>query len=190
MSHSSARSAAATAASSSPAPAASASPICDKTVRVGGYGFPVSDEGSGAHLGVNALRHALRTLDGRAEPSAFSQEVLARFANDAAAVTEWMENASATDYAALAPHRRRATRAPAMRRRVRLMRKPAPRSATWSRRSPRRGAPRVALIGGLAEHVRPYLPAEVAASLVAPQADAMAGGILLAKQRRALEVNW
>src|SRR5262249_41791239 len=75
----------------------------EKTVRVGGYGFPVSDEGSGAHIGVNALRQALRTLDGRAEPSAFSQDVLARFSNDAAAVTDWMRNAMPTDYASLAP---------------------------------------------------------------------------------------
>lgn len=43
----------------------------DKVVRIGGYGFPVSDEGSGADLGLNAIRHALRTLDGRAEPPRF-----------------------------------------------------------------------------------------------------------------------
>src|SRR6185503_2909763 len=55
-----------------------------KTLRVGGYGFPVSDEGSGADIGLNALRHALRTLDGRAEPSPFSQSLLERFSHDAA----------------------------------------------------------------------------------------------------------
>jgi len=73
------------------------------TVRIGGYGFPVSDEGSGADLGLNAIRHALRTLDGRAAPTAFSRDVLDAFSNDPAAIIDWMEDATATDYAALAP---------------------------------------------------------------------------------------
>src|SRR5262249_44970726 len=34
--------------------------------RAGGWGFPVSDEGSGAWLGSAALRRALAALDGRA----------------------------------------------------------------------------------------------------------------------------
>ncbi len=29
-------------------------------MRVGGYGFPISDEGSGADLGLKAIRLALR----------------------------------------------------------------------------------------------------------------------------------
>src|SRR5574338_222877 len=74
----------------------------DKVVRIGGYGFPVSDEGSGADLGLNAIRHALRTLDGRAEPSGFSKDVLAHFSNDHVAVIDWLENAKAGDYAQLA----------------------------------------------------------------------------------------
>ncbi len=31
-------------------------------VSIGGYGFPISDEGSGAALGLSAIRHALRAL--------------------------------------------------------------------------------------------------------------------------------
>ena len=47
----------------------------------------------------------------------------------------------------------------------------------------RKGAPRVALVGGLAEVLKEYLPSAIADQLVLPQADAMAGGILLAKKR-------
>ena len=47
------------------------------------------------------------------------------------------------------------------------------------------GVRRVALAGGLAGHVEPYLPREVRERLSAPKADAMAGGILLAKKRLA-----
>lgn len=154
----------------------------DETVRVGGYGFPVSDEGSGAHIGVNALRHALRTLDGRAEASPFSMAVLARFANNAAMVTEWMRNASPTDYASLAPvvveH---ASAGDSAARRI--MQAAGTQIADLVEGLFKRGAPRVALVGGLAQALREHMPGEVAARLTAAQADAMAGGILLAKER-------
>lgn len=157
----------------------------DHTVRVGGYGFPVSDEGSGADLGLCALRYALRTLDGRADPSAFAKDVLAPFASDPAAIITWMESASATDYAALAPivTRHAADGDPEARA---LMHEAARHIADLVEALLKRGAPRVALIGGLADHIRPYMPAEITAQLAAPHADAMAGGILLAKQKRAL----
>ena len=154
----------------------------DRTVRVGGYGFPVSDEGSGADLGLNALRHALRTLDGRAEASALSKAVLARFAGDAAAISDWQEKASATDYATLAPlvveHARAGDDAAR-----RLMRQSAKDISELVAALFAKGAPRVALVGGLAEHVKAYMPPDAAARLTTPQADAMAGGILLVKRK-------
>jgi hypothetical protein len=39
------------------------------------------------------------------------------------------------------------------------------------------------MVGGLVEFIRPYIPAATAARITEPQADAMAGGILLAKLR-------
>ncbi len=154
------------------------------TIRVGGYGFPVSDEGSGADLGLNALRFALRTLDGRADPSPFSQTVLAVFHNDPSTVIDWMETASATDYAKLAPividhAQNRDAEA------QRLMRKAGADIADLVETMFKRGAPRVALSGGLAPHLVAYMPAATTARLSQPEGDAMAGAILLAKQRRA-----
>src|SRR4029078_8812107 len=40
-----------------------------REVRVGGYGFPISDEGSGADVGVHAIRLALRAYDVRVAAS-------------------------------------------------------------------------------------------------------------------------
>ena len=156
----------------------------DTTVRVGGYGFPVSDEGSGAHIGVNALRHALRTLDGRAEPTPFSDALLEQFANDAAAITEWMRHAMPVDYASLAPlvvAHAAAGDAPARR----ILQAAGAQIADLVEGLFKRGAPRVALVGGLAGPLREYMPAEVAARLTPVQADALAGGILLAKKKLA-----
>jgi len=152
------------------------------TIRVGGYGFPVSDEGSGAHIGLNAIRYALRTLDGRTPPTEFSKEVLARFSADPAVVIRWSETATPTDYAAFAALviKHAAAGEPAA---TNLLRDAAVHIAGLVEAVLARGAPRVALVGGLVEFLRPYLPAATAARITEPQADAMAGGILLAKSK-------
>ncbi len=153
-----------------------------RTVRIGGYGFPASDEGGGADLGLNALRSALRSLDGREQPSAFFNEVLSRFDRDTSWVAAWMTKASATEYATLAPIVvRHAQTADADA--ISLMQDAGAHVAELARALLVLGVRRVALAGGLAEHVESYLPEDVRQRLVAPKADAVAGGILLAKQR-------
>lgn len=154
------------------------------TIRVGGYGFPVSDEGSGAHIGLNAIRYALRTLDGRAKSTAFANEILERFQSDPAVVIRWSETASATDYAAFAAIviKHAAAGEPAA---SNLLRDAAVHIAGLVEAVLARGAPRVALVGGLVEFLKPLIPEATAARLTEPEADAVAGGILLAKTRQA-----
>jgi glucosamine kinase len=156
----------------------------DQVVRIGGYGFPVSDEGSGADLGLNAIRHALRTLDGRAKASGFSKAVLALFSNDHVAVIDWLEKAKASDYAALAPLvvKHASEGDPAAHQ---LMLLAAMHVSEIIDVLLERGARRVALSGGLAQVIKEYLPARITTKLSEPQADALAGGILLAKRRAA-----
>jgi glucosamine kinase len=156
----------------------------DEVVRIGGYGFPVSDDGSGADIGLNAIRHALRTFDGRAEPSRFSAEVLAAFSNDHVAVIDWLEEARAADYAMFAPLvvKYAAEGDPAAHQ---IMLQAAIHIGEIIDGLMERGARRVALSGGLAQVMQEYLPARIVTKLTRPQADAMAGGILLAKRRLA-----
>jgi glucosamine kinase len=156
-----------------------------KTVRIGGYGFPVSDEGGGAALGLAALQHALRSWDGRAAASDFSRDVLARF-DDASSLAGWTANASATDYATFAPIVVKHAGAGDAEARA-LMRQAGARIAELAQALFMLGVRRVALSGGLAGHVEPYLPEELRTRLASPKADALAGGILLAKQRLAAE---
>ncbi len=47
-----------------------------REVRVGGYGFPISDEGSGADLGLHAIRLALRAHDERARGTSLTRDVM------------------------------------------------------------------------------------------------------------------
>jgi glucosamine kinase len=156
-----------------------------RTIRVGGYGFPVSDEGSGAHIGLNAVRYALRTLDGRSQSTEFAKEILSRFNADPAVVVRWSETATPTDYAAFAALVIKYSELGEVAA-TRLLRDAAAHIAGLAEAVLARGAPRVALVGGLVEYIRPYLPAETAAKLAEPQADAMAGGIMLAKQKSGL----
>lgn len=154
-----------------------------KTVRIGGYGFPVSDEGGGAALGLAALQRALRSWDGRAAANDFSREMLGRF-SDPSTLASWMAAATATDYATFAPIVVKHAAAGDADARE-LMSQAGARIAELAQALFMLGVRRVALSGGLAEHVEPYLPREVRARLSAPKFDAMAGGILLAKKRLA-----
>jgi len=67
-----------------------------REIRVGGYGFPISDEGSGADLGLHGIRLALRSHDGRGVETNFTREVMARFGSDPFEAVAWMDRAHAT----------------------------------------------------------------------------------------------
>jgi glucosamine kinase len=69
---------------------------------IGGYGFPISDEGSGAALGLSAMRHALRALDGRTRKTPLSTAVTEKFGHDTARAVAWMDEATPRDYGAFA----------------------------------------------------------------------------------------
>lgn len=71
--------------------------------RAGGWGFPHSDEGGGAWLGMEAVRATLCWLDGRESPSSLTASVLERFDGDRDRLVVWANAARATDFATLAP---------------------------------------------------------------------------------------
>jgi glucosamine kinase len=74
-----------------------------RTRQAGGWGFPVGDEGSGAWLGLHAMRHAQQVLDGRAAASPLSQAVFAQAGADATALLAWCAAAGQAAWATLAP---------------------------------------------------------------------------------------
>ncbi len=72
--------------------------------QVGGWGFPVRDEASGAWLGCKVLAEALRVLDGYpVEATALHAEVLAAVGGTVDAISDWTFQAPSTRYATLAP---------------------------------------------------------------------------------------
>ena len=73
------------------------------TQTIGGYGFPISDEGSGAALGLSGVRHALRALDGRTKTTPLSTAIAERFDHDTSKAIAWMDGATPYDYGTFAP---------------------------------------------------------------------------------------
>lgn len=72
------------------------------TARVSGWGFPHDDRGSGAWLGMEAVAHALAATDGRCEPDALAERLLADFSQDPGALAAWACSAGAGDFACYA----------------------------------------------------------------------------------------
>jgi glucosamine kinase len=149
--------------------------------RVGGWGLAVSDEGSGAWLGREAVRRALWAHDRRVEWTPLLGRVFARFDRDAHTIVRWTATASPRDYGDIAPLViEEATRGdPAA---IELARLAAQHIASLVERLDRAGAPRIGLVGGLAAVLEPYLSTETRSRLVAPQGDALAGALRLAAE--------
>jgi glucosamine kinase len=72
-------------------------------LRVGGWGSRVGDEGSGAWLGIEAVRVALAALDGRREAGPLAAAVQAAWGQGPAALVGRAREATSADFAALAP---------------------------------------------------------------------------------------
>ncbi len=152
-----------------------------REVKVGGYGFPISDDGSGADLGLRAIRLALRAHDGRIAATRLTCDVMDRFDGDPFAVVAWMDHASATDYATLAPLvMRHADAGDPVGRRV--VRAAAEEVDALVRRLIESGAPRIALAGGLAVPMEPWLAPDVRRRISPVEGDAVTGALLMARR--------
>lgn len=152
-----------------------------REIRIGGYGFPISDEGSGADLGLHAIRMALRAYDERAVGTSLTRDVMLRFHNDPFDAVAWMDGASATDYATFAPLVMRHADAgdPIARR---IVRDAAEQIDELARRLSESGAPRIALLGGLASTMQPWLAPDVQRRLVPVEGDAVDGALHMARR--------
>jgi glucosamine kinase len=157
--------------------------------RVGGWGFPVSDEGSGAWIGWEAVRRTLQAHDGRAAWSQLLRRVSQEFGSDPHSIVGWMGTARPRDFGRLAPlvldHARHHDPAAGE-----IMRLAARHVDAIAARLAEHGMTRLALMGGLAAGIEPWLSAATRARLVPPAGDALDGALTLARNVvRAREVR-
>ncbi len=156
--------------------------------RVGGWGFPHGDEGGGARLGLEAVRHTLQWLDGRAPADPLLEAVQARFDGDLSRLVTWANDARATEFGQIAPlvieHAGRGTPLA-----LSLMREAAGELDRIGRAlaaKSRRPLP-CCLLGGLAQHVEPWLEPALRARLVPGQHDTVQGALIMVRATVAAE---
>jgi glucosamine kinase len=140
----------------------------------------MSDEGSGAWLGCEMLRRLLWAHDGRIAWSGLLKAAFAEFQSDPHAIVRWTSTARPHDYGALAPlvvdYARHFDPVA-----LELMQSAAGHIDALASQLIASGAERLALTGGLAQHVKPWLAQQTLAHLVMPAGDALDGALRLAR---------
>jgi glucosamine kinase len=147
--------------------------------RVGGWGFPLSDQGSGAWIGFAVLKRLLWAHDGLTEWTGLLRSLLDRFAGDPHAVVRWMDEAKPADYASLAPmvvsHAVGGDTVG-----LDVMLRAAGYIEAIAKRLDDLGVSRLCLMGGLADSIGPFLPRPRRNALSPPLGDALSGALRLA----------
>jgi glucosamine kinase len=150
--------------------------------RVGGWGFPISDEGSGAWLGCETVRRTLWAHDGLIAWTPLLRAVFARFDGDPRAIVRWMTKARPRDFGSIAPMLvEHALQGDSVA--VELMQRAGKYIDHLGARLLELRANKLSLLGGLAAHIRPWLSDRTTGALVEPAGDALSGALLLARQR-------
>ena len=148
--------------------------------RAGGWGLPISDEGSGAWLGCEALRRVLWAYDGRIAWTDLLRALFERFDSDPHAIVNWTSRALPRDFGSLAPaiieHASRNDPVA-----MELIRLAAGHVDDLAKRLVSFGANRLAIVGGLAASIEPHLAQATRLQLVLPAGDALDGALRLAR---------
>ena len=146
-----------------------------RRVLVGGWGFGVGDEGSGAWIGQRALQHAQQALDGRATAGALARAVWAETGADRPALIGWSQGATAARVAPLARLVFSAEPADAAARCI--LDDAAGELARLAHALDPTGALPVAVCGSVGQRLAPRLPAPLRARCIEPAADAAQGAL-------------
>jgi glucosamine kinase len=151
----------------------------DEALSVGGYGSAVSDEGSGAWIGREAVRRALWGFDGRLPRSLLTEQILEAVGTPPAAQA-WAKAARPADFAALTPAVFAAADA-GDGQASRIIDEAAAHLGQILFRLADAGAREVCLMGGLATSMKPWLRTE-AVRFVEPRGTALDGALLVARE--------
>ncbi|CAG9298213.1 glucosamine kinase nucleotide-binding domain-containing protein [Celerinatantimonas diazotrophica] len=159
---------------------------------VGGWGMTISDQGSGAQLGLNAVRLALQAQQNLLSQTLFTQQIMAKFSYSPEQLLKWSHQATPADWGQFAPivfaHADNDHHA------CTLIRQTAQEISVMLEYLTCKHDIPVALMGGLAEPILRWLPIALQAKVVPPQTDALSGACLLARSpivgtRRASQIG-
>ena len=147
---------------------------------VGGWGFPSSDEASGAWIGLRAIQHAQHSLDGRAANTYFARAVIDFCGGDRDSLFDWLARANQTNYAQLAPVVIEHAASDAVANAI--MSQAGEEIAKIAAALDPAGTVPIALCGGLAAPLREFLPVAFLSRVVTAQGDAAAGALQLIRR--------
>ncbi|MGC6388831.1 BadF/BadG/BcrA/BcrD ATPase family protein [Ewingella sp. S1.OA.A_B6] len=155
---------------------------------VGGWGFALSDDGSGAQLGRSALRLALRCHEGLSVPSPLTQTLMAHFFNSPEAMLEWTCSATPARWGAFSPliFEHAALNDVNALSLVKTLAADIDRLLSFLVKT---SQAKVCLMGGIAQPVTRYLSPELQQKIVIPQGDALQGALLFAAHKQSLVVT-
>ncbi len=146
---------------------------------IGGYGFQLGDEASGATLGRSLLSRILLIKDGLETASVLTETVFAEFNSDVNHVVEFGKTAIPQSYARYAPRVVEAAKAGDIAGQT-IMRAGADYIERGIRKLGWHTGEALCLIGGLAPHYQPYLSPELAQAVTAPKNSALDATLALA----------
>lgn len=147
---------------------------------VGGREFPISDQGSGARMGLSLIQQCLLAADGLRESSALSDRIFSHFNHDLDEIVAWSKSALPRDYGRFCPDIfELANQGDVLG--IELLSQTARDIEGLMAGVSRLGAEQIALMGSIGERIVPWLSPPFQSKVVAPKADAMAGAILMAK---------
>jgi glucosamine kinase len=149
--------------------------------KMGGWGFPLNDEGGGAWLGMRAIKQAIKRHDRLTHSTPLTQKVWQQFPEGIDQLIAWSQHASSGDYGKFAPL---VTETFAMgdelsaniiAEQKEILNQQI--SALVSDDLP------LCLMGGLASWAESLLPISIQNQIHKPKGDALTGALLLAQQR-------
>ncbi len=148
---------------------------------VGGWGFPSSDEASGAWMGLRAMNHVQHVLDGRASTDNFAIAIVDFCGGNKDAVFAWLGGATQTKFAQLAPLViQYASNNPKARS---ILLEAGMEVEKMANALDPSGTMPVALCGGLAEAIWNYLPEKLLQRVTKPIGDSAVGALILVKNQ-------
>lgn len=153
--------------------------IKGQTIGIGGRGFTLGDDGSGAQIGLAALKQAVLAADGMREHTPLTRKLMTHFADDVLAIIRWSQTAKSSDYAAFTPLVFRFANdgddvaLP-------IIKDAGKAIDALALAVSKLGVNRIALVGGIAEVLSPYLTPNAEFDLVEADRDAVDGAIILA----------
>lgn len=160
-------------------------------IQIGGWGFNVGDEGSGAKMGVLIIRAVLSEIENVGNvKSLLAKVIVKKLGDDLEGVLAWSASATPSDFASLAPlvfeyHQVCSVAKDILMTHVghveSLINKTSANKGMVKNTSENAQLP-VVLLGGLSEPTLPFLSPTIKARLVATKGNALDGACLLAKK--------